>query len=123
MAHSRHLVQIDLQHLERYAGESTYSFGKSVAVWARHVTGFSVLPLRVATLVGLLTAIGGSLLGIYFIVAYAMGAREVEGWTTLAVLNLFFGGIILMALGVIGEYVGRSYLMLNKKPQSRWQTF
>ncbi len=115
--YSSRFTQIEAEHSERYAGRSTYSLIKSIAVWGRHFTGFSVLPLRVATFVGLTSALAGIALSLYYIVDYFLSEHVIEGWTTIVVLLLFLGGLILMALGIIGEYVGRSYLVLNQKPQ------
>jgi len=117
LSYSDKFTQIDVEHSERYAGRSTYSLMKSIAVWGRHFTGFSVLPLRVATFVGLTSAIAGLILSLYYIMDYFFSEHIIEGWTTLVVLFLFLGGLTLMALGIIGEYIGRSYLILNQKPQ------
>ena len=57
------------------------------------------------------------MLGVYYIYAYYMHGDAVEGWTTIVTLQLFIGGAMLLSLGVIGEYIGRSYLSINRKPQ------
>jgi len=116
LTYSDKLTQVDATHATRYAGRSTYSLMRSISVWGKHVTGFSIFPLRAATFTGIFAAIAGMLLGIFYMVRYFY-TNEVEGWTTIVVLLLFLGGLILMALGIIGEYVGRSYLVLNQKPQ------
>lgn len=114
---SSRLTQIEAEHSKRFAGRSSYSLIRSISVWGRHVTGFSVFPLRVATFTGIFASISGVFLAIYYVLSYFLTREEVEGWTTIVVLFLFLGGLILMALGIIGEYVGRSYLALNQKPQ------
>ena len=101
---------------ERFSGESTYSLWKSIAVWGKHITGFSILPLRIASFLGVLASLFGLLLGLYYIAYYFLHGT-VQGWTTLTCLILFMGGLILTSLGVIGEYVGRIYLKLNNRPQ------
>jgi len=111
------IAQVEVEHNERFSGKSNYTLLKSLKVWSNHVTGFSVAPLRFTTACGLLAATSGFLLGLYYILVHFWTDRIVEGWTTLVVILLFFGGIIMMALGIIGEYVGRSYLLLNQKPQ------
>ena len=68
-------------------------------------------------MVGFITSIIGFFLGIYYIFQYFMSDNVVEGWTSLIVLVLLLGGLILLSLGIIGEYLGRSYLSLNNKPQ------
>jgi polyisoprenyl-phosphate glycosyltransferase len=111
------LTQVDVQHRERHDGNSNYTLFKSFVVWGKHVTGFSIVPLRIASLMGILFSLVGFLFGIYFVLRSIFGNIEVAGWTTLVCLNLFIGGLLLLSLGVIGEYIGRSYLKLNHKPQ------
>jgi len=115
--YSSKLAQINVEHSKRYSGRGGYSLVKSISVWGRHITGFSVWPLRVATFIGIIASITGFFLGLYFIVRFFFSQDTLEGWTSIVVILLFLGGFILMALGIIGEYVGRSYLALNKKPQ------
>ena len=93
------------------------SFKKSLSVFLKHTTGFSVTPLRLASLVGLLIAAVGFLTGLFYIAQYLYSDTVLEGWTTLVVLQLFIGGLIIMFLGLIGEYLGRAYLSINHKPQ------
>ena len=111
------ITQIPLNHHKRYTGKGNYNLSQSVSVFLKHVTGFSVLPLRLASMVGFITSIIGFFLGIYYIFQYFMSDNVVEGWTSLIVLLLLLGGLILLSLGIIGEYIGRSYLSLNNKPQ------
>lgn len=110
------LTQTKIPHHERFAGISTYSLGKSLAVWNKHMTGFSVLPLRISSIVGFLSAFIGFGLAVYYILYY-FRVGTVQGWTTVVCLGLFIGGLILMSLGIIGEYIGRTYLNVNKSPQ------
>ena len=86
-------------------------------VWAKHATGFSVIPLRVASLAGICIAILGFLIGLILVGRYLFLGVETQGWASLVCLNLFLGGLVLVSLGIMGEYVGRSYLRLNSKPQ------
>lgn len=68
-------------------------------------------------MLGGISACAGFLLAIYYVVEWILGRNKVEGWTTLVVLLLILGGLILLALGIIGEYVGRLYLTVNKNPR------
>jgi polyisoprenyl-phosphate glycosyltransferase len=111
------ITQLELQHHPRYGGKGNYNLMKSVSVFLKHVTGFSLYPLRLATLIGVLAAALSFLLGAYFLVEYLTMEVHVEGWTSLAVLVVFFNGLILMCLGMIGEYIGRVYLTLTSKRQ------
>jgi len=111
------ITQVPIPHHERFEGKGNYNIKRSLSVFFKHTTGFSVVPLRVASLIGLLFAISGFILGIFYIYIYLVDGSIIEGWTSIVVLQLFIGGMILMSLGVIGEYIGRSYLAINRKPQ------
>ena len=112
-----HITQIDLEHQTRFAGESTYSVVQSVRVWCRHATGFSVAPLRFATLGGILVAVLGFCFGLFSVIEYLITGGDVPGWASLVCGILLFGGLNLACTGVVGEYVGRNYMNANKKPQ------
>jgi len=114
------MTQITVQHHPRFQGRSNYTFWKSVAVWARLATNFSVLPLRIASVLGGLVAGIGFCLALGFLVARLrnpdIGASAI-GWASLIVSVLVLGGFQLMTLGVLGEYVGRTHLNVNQGPQ------
>jgi len=114
------IAQITVQHHPRYRGESNYTFWKSVAVWARLATNFSVVPLRIATVLGVAVAGGGFCLAAGFLI-YRLGNPDIGtsaiGWASLIVSILVLGGFQLMTLGMLGEYVGRTHLNVNRGPQ------
>jgi polyisoprenyl-phosphate glycosyltransferase len=112
---TNNISQIDVKHYDRFRGESNYTLFESIKVFMKLVTGFSVFPLRVASFVGVITSLWGFVLGMYFIIEYFINSSSPEGWTSMIVVILFLGGIILMSLGVVGEYLGRIYLSINKK--------
>jgi undecaprenyl-phosphate 4-deoxy-4-formamido-L-arabinose transferase len=111
------ITQIELVHHKRYDGEGNYNIFKSLSVFLKHVTGYSLYPLRIATLIGMLAASLSFLLGIYFVIDYLSNDAHVEGWITLVLLIVFFNGLILMCVGLIGEYIGRIYLTITSKRQ------
>lgn len=113
---TKSVTQVPVEHHERYAGNSNYNLVRSISVFLKHMTGFSILPLRVSSLLGFCIAIVGLFLAVYYSIEYFRGGG-VEGWTTLVVLQLVLGGAILMSLGIVGEYVGRLYLLAGKTPQ------
>ena len=113
---THNLSQVNVRHHDRFSGSSTYSLGQSLAVWIKHMTGFSILPLRIASFVGFLSAVIGFCLAIYYMIFYFL-IGTLLGWTTVVCLLLILGGLILMSLGVIGEYIGRTYLKINSRPQ------
>jgi len=110
--------QIDVQHRERFSGEGHYNLAKSVLVFLRLATGFSVWPLRFSSCVGLVCALCGFALAVFYLIQYAVLEHRVEGWITLVILTLVLGGIQLFAVGVLGEYLGRLYLSAGGRPQA-----
>lgn len=108
------ITQVDVKHHERFRGISNYTFFDSIKVFMKLATGFSVLPLRLASLLGLTSSIFGVFLGMYFILEFLLNNDSPEGYTSIIVAILFFGGAILVCIGIIGEYLGRIYLSINK---------
>lgn len=111
------LGQVVLEHHPRYAGCSNYSLRRSVRVWLRVVTTFSVVPLRVAGIVGALLSFVGTALAVLFVARQLLGTPGPEGWASTIVAVLVMGGVQLLSLGVLGEYVGRLYILNNRSPQ------
>lgn len=111
------ITEIPAEHRSRYKGSSNYNLIRSIRVFMKLVTGFSIQPLRISSYIGVITSIAGFLFGVYHIWRYFYLGETVAGWTTLIVLILFLGGLILMSLGLIGEYIGRIFLSVNCKPQ------
>lgn len=118
LLHTDNISVIDVEHQERSIGEGNYSFRKSLSLWVMMATGFSVKPLRMATFMGLIISLFAFALIVGLIIYKLTFDIEIQGWASLATIGLFLGGVQLVALGVIGEYVGRSYLKLNCKPQA-----
>ncbi len=114
---THNIVQIDVTHHKRLSGHGNYNLFRSTGVLMKLTTGFSVVPLRIATIVGFLIALAGFCLMIFYLSEYFFTANRVEGWISTITLLLFIGGFILMSLGLIGEYLGRIYLAINNKPQ------
>lgn len=108
---------LDLEQKNRMAGESGYNFRKLFALWVTGVTTFSIKPLRFAAIAGTLFALLGFVTIIILIIQKFTVPDISLGWTSLIATNLLVGGVILLVLGMIGEYVGRIYLSLNKSPQ------
>jgi undecaprenyl-phosphate 4-deoxy-4-formamido-L-arabinose transferase len=115
---TNNLTWVDVEHYKRHKGKGNYNFFRSFSVFLKTLTSFSVIPLRIATTIGFISAITGFVIAIYLLVKYlTITYYEVEGWTSLIVTLLIIGGIMLMSMGLIGEYLGRMFLTLNKKPQ------
>src|SRR5260370_24643357 len=111
------ITQIPATHHPRFAGKSNYSLLKSVAVWLKLATGFSVVPLGMATLLGGIISLVAFALATYFVLQTLIWARGPEGWASVIVAVLFIGGIQLIGIGVIGEYIGRIFITQNVRPQ------
>jgi undecaprenyl-phosphate 4-deoxy-4-formamido-L-arabinose transferase len=114
---THNITQIPIEHHKRYRGKSNFTLFRSISVFLKHATGYSVYPLRLATYIGFVSAIISFLVALGFVTDYFIRGSTVEGWTSIVLLVLFFGGIILISLGIIGEYVGRIFLTINKRPQ------
>jgi polyisoprenyl-phosphate glycosyltransferase len=112
-----HIDQIVVQHHERFDGHSTHTFWKQAALFLTLCVNFSVLPLRLATLMGAACSGVSFLLGTYFLAIYLMRGVMVGGSAALGLINLFIGGILMILLGIIGEYLGRILMNVNRAPQ------
>lgn len=110
-------IEINILHEERFAGESKYSFYQLIRLNFDLVTGFSVLPLQAFSLIGFFLALSSASLFIYLIIRRFILGAEVEGVFTLFALNFFLMGVILFGLGLLGEYVGRIYEQVRKRPR------
>ena len=114
---TRNIRSIDVDHHDRYAGESRYGVKKSISLWLKMATSFSILPLRITSILGMAFASLGFLLAFVFIVQKFTLDAMPDGWSSLIVTILILGGAQLIALGMVGEYLGRALLTLNSKPQ------
>jgi undecaprenyl-phosphate 4-deoxy-4-formamido-L-arabinose transferase len=108
---------LDLTQRARLSGQSGYTFRSLFRLWMNGITTFSVKPLRIAVLFGVLFALAGFLAVIAVIIEKLVVPDVSIGWTSLIATILLVGGVILIVLGLIGEYVGRIYLSLNSTPQ------
>lgn len=112
------ITNVEVTHKERTVGASGYSMKKLIALWTNGFTSFSVKPLRIATFIGTVCAIGGFLFGAYTIIRKLLNPEIVlMGWSSTIAILLFVGGMIMLLLGMIGEYIGRIYISINNSPQ------
>lgn len=115
---TKNIANVDVTHRERLDGTSGYSLKKLISLWSNGFTAFSVKPLRIATCVGFLVAIAGFIFMLALIIRKVHHPRAILlGWSSTMSVLLMLGGIILIVLGIIGEYIGRIYICLNKAPQ------
>ena len=114
---TRSITTVDIQHQSRLEGEGNYNLRRSLSLWLKMATSFSVLPLRIATYAGFVLSALSSVMIVFVIVQKILHPELPAGWTSLIATILFIGGIQTLCIGMIGEYLGRTYLKLNYKPQ------
>lgn len=114
---TKRIVNIEVDHREREVGRSGYTLGKLLTLWMNGFTAFSVTPLRVSTWCGCIFAILGFLYGIYTIIKHFVLGIAPWGYDSLMSAISFIGGMILLMLGLTGEYIGRMYISMNNAPQ------
>lgn len=105
-----------VSHNRQY-GSSNYSLKKSLSLLLNGFTAFSVKPLRVASALGMIMACCGFMYGFYIIIRKICVPETLVGYSSLMAVILFVGGMLMMTLGLLGEYVGRIYISINKVPQ------
>jgi len=110
-------ANVTVSHRPRMAGESGYSLKKLIALWTNGVTAFSIKPLRMANYLGWSTAIFGILLAVVIIIRKLADPSMQAGWASTIAGILAIGGVIIALIGIVGEYVGRIYLSINRCPQ------
>lgn len=113
---TKNISCIPIQHFEREVGTSTYTFKALVRLWSS-ILGFSIVPLRMASYMGYIFSLLGFLGSIIVIVNKILSPEMAIGWPSVMCAILFFAGINLLFIGLVGEYVGRIFLSLNKEPQ------
>lgn len=114
---TRNITNILVEQRKRVQGNSGYTFRKLLSLWLNGFTAFSVKPLRIATFSGLICAFIGFLYGIYIIIHKILNPIVPMGYSSMMAIILLIGGVIMLLLGIIGEYVGRIYVSVNNAPQ------
>ena len=109
--------RIKVEHSQRAYGKSGYTLKKLLQVWSSMFTGFSVVPLRLSLILGSMLSILGFIFALLTFIERIIDNTVPSGYATLIIVVTIFSGAILIALGLLGEYVGRIFVSLNKKPQ------
>ena len=100
------------------SGTSTYTLGKLISLFSNGFTAFSIKPLRIATFSGMAFSFFGFTLGLYVVIHKLLHPAAINvGYSSLMAAILFIGGMIMLMLGICGEYIGRIYISLNSSPQ------
>lgn len=115
---TQRIASLEVRHEDRKAGASGYTLRRLVRLWLSAWVNFSVLPLRIATVLGLVLAAGG-VVGLGWVVwLWLTHQGPAFGWGSLMAALLIFAGAQLVLLGIIGEYIGRMFLTVNQRPQA-----
>lgn len=109
--------RLEVAHDKRQIGQSGYTFRKLVRLWLNMFINFSIMPLRVSTFLGFLLSAIGAFMAIYVVFEKLLTPGTPIGWTSLFVAFMVFSGVQLLVLGLVGEYLGRLFLMMNQTPQ------
>lgn len=114
---TKNICNVPIDHRERESGSSGYTLSKLISLWMNGFTSFSVKPLRIANYLGCLSALCGFIYMIVIIIRHFAFNTAPLGWSSTTALLLLIGGIILVVLGMVGEYIGRIYMCINATPQ------
>ena len=114
---TKKIGSVEIQHRKRILGESNYTLMSLLSLWINGFTAFSVKPLRLATYIGVLCAFLGLGSGIYIVIQKIMMPEMLMGYASIMSTLFFLGGMVMLILGLIGEYIGRIYICINQSPQ------
>ena len=112
------VAPVPVEHKSRVSGESGYSLGKLLGLWLNGFTSFSVKPLRISVFIGCVFAALGFLIGLFVFIQKLVLRDDIDaGWSSIVCLLMLMGGMIMMMIGMVGEYVGRIFMSINNAPQ------
>ena len=114
---TNNIGKVMVNHRDRFNGTSGYTFKSLLGLWLNGFTAFSVKPLRLASLLGGLVSMFGIFYGIYTIIARLLNPDMPIGYASLISVTVFIGGMNMIMLGLVGEYIGRMYISMNNSPQ------
>lgn len=114
---TRNIASIETEHRSRLVGTSGYSFRSLLSLWLNGFTAFSVKPLELSVYLGSFTSVIGFIYAIVVIIRRILHPEMEAGWSSIISIQLITSGIIMIMLGLIGEYIGRIYISINNSPQ------
>lgn len=114
---TQNITAVPVKHRKRELGISGYTFGKLIMLWLNGFTAFSVKPLRLATMIGFICSIFGFGYGCYTIIHKLVNPTSPLGYSSMMAALMFIGGMLMLMLGLVGEYIGRIYISINEAPQ------
>lgn len=113
---TKNIACVPVEHFDRGYGESGYTFKKLISLWS-NIMGYSIVPLRIATRTGTFFAVLSLIGAVAIILKKIFAPTSAVGWYSLIVSIFFLSGLIMIFLGLIGEYLGRMFLSMSKDPQ------
>ncbi|MDR3125157.1 MAG: glycosyltransferase [Endomicrobium sp.] len=114
---TRNISAIKMEQRERSSGAGMFSFRKSISLWLNGFTAFSVKPLEIAIIIGFFVSFSGFFFALFLIIRRFFMSYLIPGYSSLMAAFLFLSGVIMIMLGLIGEYIGRMYISINSSPQ------
>lgn len=114
---TQNVGRLQVHHLPRNEGQSNYTLRRLIRLWLAMFLNFSVMPLRLATLAGLAFGALGAIGAVITTVEAIISDKPPQGWASMMVAVLVLAGVQLVVIGMIGEYLGRMFLAVNRKPQ------
>ena len=114
---TKRIANVDVKHQERLEGKSNYTLKKLLLLWLQGFTNFSIVPLRFASVLGMISAALGFIIGVILIIRKLIEPAIAVGYTSMMAVLLFVGGLIMLMLGLLGEYIGRIFILLSNTPQ------
>ena len=113
---THNIGNVPVEHFKRESGTSNYTLRKLMGLWLAY-WNYSVIPLRISSVLGMFSALGGFLAVVVVVVKKMISPDIPAGWASTICVMVFFFGLVLMVLGIIGEYLGKMLLTLNHTPQ------
>lgn len=114
---TKQIINVPMEERERLQGKTGYTFKKLIAMWMNGFTNFSIIPLRVADVFGIICALLGFIIGFISIIRKLLNHNILIGYTSLLASMFLIGGVVMLLLGMIGEYIGRIFICINNTPQ------
>lgn len=107
---------VEYKAADRFAGKTNYTYRKMLSLALSGITSFSIRPLQLSIVLGFIIATLAGIYGVYVIYAFAFTDQALPGWTSTTASVLFIGGIQLILLGILGEYVGKGFMEGKRRP-------
>ncbi len=114
---TKNIGSVQVKHYPRFDGRSNYGIKKSISLWLKMATSFSIMPLRLTSIMGMIISLVGFFLALLLIIQKLTLNLMPVGWSSLIVTILIIGGLQLLAIGMVGEYLGRVLLTINSRSQ------